>query len=164
MKAVATTPSTRRTYLRQLSMWMLRASLFAIILAVVSLPPAMYAQEVGETVTLNVPFAFEVGSQRFPPGFYTIQMKDQHIILIRGSLASGYLGTWFDEDEQPSKTSKVIFRKYGDRYFIGEIWTAGDGTHTYTVPSKAEKKLDSELAENKTSPTGVEVAVLSASR
>jgi hypothetical protein len=150
--------------MRQLSMWMLRASLFAIILAVVSLPPAMYAQEVGETVTLNVPFAFEVGSQRFPPGFYTIQMKDQHIILIRGSLASGYLGTWFDEDEQPSKTSKVIFRKYGDRYFIGQIWTAGDGTHTYTVPAKAEKKLDSEIAENKTSPTGVEVAVLSASR
>jgi hypothetical protein len=40
--------------MKQLSMWMLRASLFAIILAAVSLPPTMYAQEVGETVTLNV--------------------------------------------------------------------------------------------------------------
>ena len=150
--------------MRQLSMWMLRASLFAVILAVVSLPPTMYAQEVGETVTLNVPFAFEDGSQRFPPGLYTIRMEAQHNIQIQGSLASGYLGTWFDEDEQPSRTSKVIFRKYGGRYFIGEIWTAGEGTHTYLLPSKAETRLQLEVAENKTSPSGVQVAVLSASR
>jgi len=150
--------------MRQLSMWMIRASLFAVILAVVSMPPIIYAQELGETVRLNVPFAFEDGSQRFPPGFYTIQMKAQHIILIRGSLVSGYLGTWFDEDEQPSNTTMVIFRKYGGRYFIGEIWTAGEGTHTYVLPSKAETRLQLEVAENKTSPSGVQVAVLSASR
>jgi hypothetical protein len=146
--------------MRTLSMWMLRAILFAIILAVVSRSPATHAQEVGESLVVNVPFAFEDGSQYFPPGLYTIRMEFQNLILIRGDSSAGFLPTIYDDELQPSKTTKIVFRKYGDRYFVREIWVEGDATHTHTPTSKAEKELTSAFAENKTASTGVEVAVL----
>ena len=71
--------------MRTLSKWMLRASLFAVILAVVSMSPTIYAQESGVWVEFNVPFAFEHGSQIFPPGQYTIQMETQDTLLIQGA-------------------------------------------------------------------------------
>src|SRR5947208_15643962 len=54
------------------------ASLFAVILAVISMSPAIYAQALGESVEVNVPFAFEDGYQYFPPGLYTIRMESHN--------------------------------------------------------------------------------------
>jgi hypothetical protein len=164
MKPVAKTSSIRRISMRTLPKWMLRASLFAVILAVMSMSPAIYAQESVESIEFNVPFAFEDGSQIFPPGQYTIQMESQDILLIRGASGSGLLLRMSDEDRQPSTTTKVVFRKYGDQYFVGEVWVEGETTHTDTVESKTEKRLASELAENKIAPTSVELAALGTSR
>jgi hypothetical protein len=150
--------------MRTLSKWMLRASLFAVILAVMSMSPTIYAQASGESVEFNVPFAFEDGSQSFPPGQYTIQRESQNILLIRGASCSGLRLRTSDEDREPSTTTKVAFRKYGNRYFVGEVWVEGETTHTYTLESKSEKRWASEFSENKTAPTSVEVAALGTSR
>jgi hypothetical protein len=149
--------------MKNLSTWVLRATFFAII-AVISRSPVICAQELGESLKVNVPFAFEDGSQYFPPGLYSIQMVYQHTLLIRGASRSGFLLTIYDDELQPSKSTKVVFEKYGDRYFVREVWIQGDTTHIHSVTSNAEKKLTSEFAENNTAPTGVEVAALETSR
>jgi hypothetical protein len=65
--------------------------------------------------------------------------------------------TWFQEDQQPSKKTQVVFRKYGDQYFLDSIWIAGETSHTYFLPTKTERV---EMAANGTAPTGVIVAAL----
>jgi hypothetical protein len=72
--------------MRTFSMWVLRAAPFAIIPAVVSMSPIIYAQDSGESIKFNVPFAFEDGVQHYPPGQYTvhIRMENQNLLLIRG--------------------------------------------------------------------------------
>jgi hypothetical protein len=72
--------------MRTLSKWMLRASLFAVILAIVSMSAAIYAQESGVSVEFNVPVAFEDGSQIFSRGQYPIQMETPDTFLLRGTL------------------------------------------------------------------------------
>jgi hypothetical protein len=134
-----------------------RAIFLATILAGAPLAPASHAQDLEGTVIVNVPFAFQNGSQHLSAGLYTISMDYQHIAIIRGELGSGVAMAAFDEDRQPSKTTKVVFRKYGDQYFLDEIWVAGDTGHTYFLPSKQEKL---EISANMTATTSVVVAAL----
>lgn len=147
--------------MRSPSIWKLRSSLFAVILVATSWSPASRAQAVGMSLEVNVPFAFDNGTQHFAAGPYTIRMEEPHVLLIQGSSQSGLTMTWFDQDLTPSKTTKVVFQRYGDRYFLSEIWVTGDATHTYVPPSKREKQL--EEAANRTADTGVQVALLATS-
>jgi hypothetical protein len=64
---------------------------------------------------------------------------------------------WFEEDSHPAETTKVVFRRDGDQYFLSEIWIAGESSHTYRLPSKQEEH---EMAANKAVPTEVVVAAL----
>jgi hypothetical protein len=133
------------------------AILVAIIFAGAPFSPASYAQDLEGKVEVKVPFAFENGSQHFSPGLYTISVDYRNIATIRGESRGGFALTGFGEDRQPSQTTKVVFHKLGDRYFLEEIWIAGDTTHTYFPPSKAERL---EMSANRTAPTSVMVAAL----
>jgi hypothetical protein len=129
-----------------LSMWKFRAIFFTVILAVAPSSAVSHAQDTEDAVVVNVPFAFGDGFQNFDAGRYTIRMGDQKILAIRGDSHSGFAMAWFEENSQPSKTTKVVFRRYGNRYVLSEIWIAGETSHTYLLPSKAEKR---EMAANK---------------
>jgi hypothetical protein len=123
------------------------------------LSPATHAQDLEGAVMVNVPFAFQNGSQHLSAGLYTISPSLQNIVTIRGKLDSGFILVKFDEDQQPSKTTQVLFRKYGDQYFLHEIWAAGDTSHTYFPPSR-EEKAKLKMSANKTAPTSVVLAAL----
>jgi hypothetical protein len=134
-----------------------RAILLAIIVAGAQLSPASHAQDLEGSLIVNVPFAFQNGSQHFSAGLYTMSMIYQDLVRIRGKSGSGFTIAEFDKERQPSQTTKVVFRKYGDQYFLHEIWVAGDSRHTYFLPSKEEKL---EISANRTAPTTVELAAL----
>jgi hypothetical protein len=143
-----------------------RAILLAVTLAGAPLSPASHAQDLEGSVVVNVPFAFENGHQHFAAGLYTIGMESHNVLMIRGESRrgesrSGFVMADFDEDSQPSETTKVVFHRYGDQYFLSEVWVEGETSHTYCLPSKAEKL---EIAANRTAPTGVVVAALETSR
>jgi hypothetical protein len=127
-----------------------RAILLAIIFAGASLSPASQAQDLERKVIVDVPFAFQTTSQHLSAGLYTISTTYQNIASNRGASRSGFALTGFDEDSQPSKTTRVIFRKYGDQYFLNEIRVKGDTTHTYFLQSQQESV---ELSANRTAPT-----------
>jgi hypothetical protein len=140
-----------------LSIWKFRASLLAVILAAAPSSVVSQAQDMGESVVVNVPFAFGDGSQNFAAGRYSIRMDEQKVLAIRGESNSGFAMAWFERDSHPAETTKVVFRRYGDQYFLSEIWIAGESSHTYRLPSKEEKR---EEAANKEVPTEVVVAAL----
>jgi hypothetical protein len=141
-----------------LSMSKFRPILFAFILAVAPLPAALHAQDMDdEALLVNVPFAFQNGSQHLAAGRYTIRLENQNVLEIQGETRTGLALALFDESSRPSNTSKVVFLRYGDQYFLHEVWVAGETRHTYFLPSKAEKL---EVAANKAVPTGVEVVAL----
>jgi hypothetical protein len=138
------------------------ATVFAAVLAVVSFAPASQAQHQAGGGTVNVPFAFETGYHHFEPGTYTISMETPHIVLIKGASGSGFVMMRLDGDRQPATKSKVVFRKSGDRYFLGEIWIAEKSGHLDVIKSKAEHEL--QVAGQKSAPAGVELALLETAR
>jgi hypothetical protein len=144
-----------------LSMSKVRAILLAVVVAGAPLSLASHAQDLEGAVVVNVPFAFENGSQHFTAGLYTIRMESQHVLLIRGESTSGFAMAGIDEGIHPSETTKVVFRRYGDQYYLREVWVEGETSHTYCMPSKVEQR---EIAAAKTAPTAVMVAALETSR
>jgi hypothetical protein len=140
-----------------LSMWDFCAILLAVVLAVTPLSVASQAEDPEGAVVVNVPFDFENGSQHFTAGLYTIRMGYPTLLIIQGESGFGFAWTWFDKDDQPSKTTKVVFRRYDNQYFLDQVWVAGETSHTYCLPSKAENL---KIAADRIAPTSVAVEAL----
>ena len=140
-----------------------RAGLFAAVLAVAPLSPALRAQDIGMIARINVPFAFETSSgKHFHAGVYTVRMENPHTLLLRSQSDSGLTMTSVEDTAQPAKTGKATFRKYGNEYFLAEITVAGSSRRLYFTNSKAESRM--RIAANQSAPTSVEVAMLETAR
>jgi hypothetical protein len=69
----------------------LRSSLLLCALATGALVSTSRAVAQGTTVQVQVPFAFENGSQHLPVGKYTIELQSEHLMLLRGTAANSDL-------------------------------------------------------------------------
>jgi hypothetical protein len=143
--------------MNKFSMLKFRASIFAAVLAVAPLSPALNAQDVGAVGQMNVPFAFETGSQHYPAGVYTIRMEDQHVVRISGTSVTGFSMAHIDDNRVPATRGAAVFQRYGNRYFLNEISITGRSGHLFLRRSK--QKTQSEIAASKTVSTGVEIAL-----
>jgi hypothetical protein len=150
----------RRTAMKNL--WIIRTLFVVASLAVgcVSLPA--HAQGEAHAMTVNVPFGFELGSKHLAPGKYTISRPLSDIIEIRSSSDAALLVTHGGQTMRPTKSSKVVFDKYGDHYFLRQVWfNPEDNTYMACAESKAERQAKrSELASVTKKASNVEIAVL----
>jgi hypothetical protein len=105
----------------------------------------LYAQE---KAVANIPFAFAVADKTMPAGQYSIQHVsglNNHVVRVQ-SVANGESAMVLASASNASyKTkdnveAKVIFHRYGDRYFFSEIWTADGGLRGKAQPSKLERE------------------------
>jgi hypothetical protein len=100
-----------------------------------------------DTVALKgrIPFAFTAGSKTLAPGTYLVQRSDVSpgIILVRGAREGAFLIGQSASPNRADARPRLVFRRYGSRYFLREIWFAG--TSGRLVP---ETKADREEAAN----------------
>ena len=141
-----------------LSVAKVRAGLSAAVLAVATIAAAPLAQAQQSVVRAQIPFGFENGSQHLAAGQYTVSLQADHIMVLQSNKAGGLVMTLPDENMKPAATSRIVFRKYGDKYFLREVWIAGRTTHVHCVKSREEKSL--QVAQNEVPPTAIEVALL----
>jgi hypothetical protein len=101
-------------------------------------------------VQVNVPFAFTVGNTTLPAGEYTIQRvlnTSESVELIRSKdgSASMIVSTKIADQDSKDREPRMIFHRYGDQYFLSQIWFSGDsGRELYK--SRGEKELASNQA------------------
>ena len=97
-----------------------------------------------QRVFANIPFAFNVGNVSLPAGRYTITVvnpsSDRKILQIRSAngRASAMVMTTVITTNA-SDDAKLVFDRYGDRYFFSRAQMAGDITSLAAVKSSAEK-------------------------
>ena len=96
----------------------------------------------------NVPFDFTVGNKDLAAGEYDINglfNSGDTIVVSNGDKAAIRLSSALISSE-PQKNNKLVFHKYGERYFLAEVWRAGESTGRRLVTSKAEDAMRSEIA------------------
>ena len=115
-------------------------------LALMSVPA--FAQLPGIPVRVNIPFDFLVRGKTLPAGEYEIsRIRDEPQVLLISNRNQSHehatINTEPVEGNAP-QYGKVIFYRYGDSYFLHEIWTAGIETGRELPPSQQEKTLKRE--------------------
>lgn len=111
-----------------------------------------------DIVKVNVPFNFESQARKFKAGTYIISTVNQHVAMLRGSSASGMAMVMQSTDREPAENGKVVFNKYGERYFITDVYVTGSLSHLHLVKSSGEREVERKLRESH-NPVGT-VAVL----
>jgi hypothetical protein len=139
-----------------------RVSLLAAFLAVLSLAPAAQAQIQDSIARVNVPFAFECGTQHYPAGTYDLRPLSNNVLWIRGSSSSGLAMMRMDMNMLPTKTGKAVFGVSGNQHFLHEIWSPRSTTHVIFKASKAEQRV--KLASNSIHQPDIQLALLDVPR
>jgi hypothetical protein len=97
--------------------------------------------------TANIPFSFNVDGKTFPAGLYDVTrlnpQSDKAALAIKS--ADGQLSkVVLTMPVQASKTlesAKLVFNRYGDQYFLSQVWTPADNTGLELPRTRSEKTL-----------------------
>ena len=97
-------------------------------------------------IRAQIPFPFHVGGSVLPAGVYTTDMsirsgvvlmlrsadsKSSAVVLTNGVLATG-------ESNQP----RFVFQRYGDEYFLYQVWTGQSGVGHQLAKSRLEIEVE----------------------
>lgn len=129
------------------------------LLAVLAAATA-YSQMPGTSLRATIPFDFNVRGKTLPAGEYEIKrITDQPEGLIISSLTDTHDRSIFQTLPVEAKTtpgkSEFVFHRYGDSYFLSEVFTAGEETGRELLPSRQEKSMRQEMAGNRAEPETV---------
>lgn len=123
--------------------------LLVVVLALAAAAVSANAQA-SHQVVADIPFDFSVGYKILPAGQYTvkalsgearallIQSADQRTSVLR--LADAI------ERTKAKQTVKLVFHRYGERYFLAEVWDGADNAGRQMLKSQEEQTVESELA------------------
>ena len=126
-------------------------SLLALGLALTLYPSKAQAQVVGD-LEANIPFQFHVGNTKLPAGQYRIHpMEDSDLTLMEISSADGSASALFQVQEIESTTtptkSELIFNKYGDQYFLAQLFDEGEPSGSQVPESRYEKRVSQQTTQ-----------------
>ena len=90
----------------------------------------------------TVPFDFRVGQTQMPAGTYEISPLS-HAIYIRDSkTAKGVLSLFnWEEPSRGDSTPKLVFHRYGDKYFLSQVSRGNGGAVMQLPTSKLEEEV-----------------------
>lgn len=120
----------------------------AIAFALAALVTAGSAMAQEHAVKATVPFDFTVGNAHVPAGTYTIWSAGSsgNLIEVRNDNGKATIfGTAYAAGKS-SQTGKLVFDKYGDRYFLHDILCSTVSMNLELPVSKAEKSAQSQQA------------------
>jgi len=95
-------------------------------------------------IKVDVPFNFVVNRTLMPAGTYMISSVGMGGTLIFQGLDNNALklvNASYDAASKPSENTKLVFRCYGERYFLSQIWSAGSDRGRRLPKAAAETEV-----------------------
>jgi hypothetical protein len=112
---------------------------------------SVLSAQVKNTMIANVPFDFTVLDQHLKAGTYTLTSESpQSTILIRGEQGNTamFVLAFSTQASKIPKDAKLVFHRYGDRYFLSQIW------YPWTDQGRQLRvsRVEMEIARNRPKP------------
>jgi len=120
---------------------------FALVGLLFVLAAASVHAQSWNTITANIPFDFAVGDAKLKAGEYTVDRVDMQRLVVTsvdGKVRIFALAPRTLEQAGNHAAQRLVFHRYGDIYFLSEVWIDGNNTGLYAA--KAERQMRKELA------------------
>jgi hypothetical protein len=131
------------------------------VMMIVAAGASAKAQSLDYRLTANIPFDFSVADKKLPAGKYWISRAQQSqgdtIVQIRGAEGNANVVrlTIPVNSHMPMRSASLIFNRYGEEYFLSEVWTKGGSIGRGLLKSRAERELERKAQDNQIAATRV---------
>lgn len=119
--------------------------LAALLALIVLIPGLLHAQMAVKQplFRVDIPFAFIVGGVHLPAGYYHVYHPgDPYVIVLEKDDGRARAMVYVHPSTDPGASStKLVFNKYGDQYFLSQVWTEPDREVHQCFHCRAEQKL-----------------------
>jgi hypothetical protein len=124
-------------------------TMFMLIVALAFVTAVVSANGQSQSVKADIPFEFAVGDKTLGLGEYAIKSAtaggDAMMIRSENAKSSALRLTNAIEDKRNVGQVKLVFHRYGERYFLAEVW-AGESGGRELLKSRQERAIERELA------------------
>ena len=135
----------------------------ATFVAFITLVVGSVQAQTGYRVQTTIPFDFTAGESSLRAGVYAVEQISNNALLVRSidGKKGVLLLTRAIEPGRTQKPARIIFNRYGDRYFLSQAWVGGGDVGREVHASGAERRLAKELslAKGNAKSQKVQVAV-----
>jgi len=142
---------------KQLVNVLTKFSLLGAIVLVTTVASAQ-GQSLANRIRANIPFDFSIGDKELPSGKYSVGRARQNSDDTVLSLTDVDGRSKAISTSSPTLTSRVkdnptlVFHRYGDHYFLFQVWPAGETTGRQFSKSRREREIERNQVGN--SPVG----------
>jgi hypothetical protein len=141
------------------------ATMFVGIIALAFVSAMAASAQNPRNLVVNIPFDFTVKGKTLPAGDYIISRastadKTGLMMKRKDGESSAIVLTMPVQSRENQRESRLIFSRYGEHYFLSQVWTAGDNLGRELYKTNQERSLEVELAKNNTKPETVAVIAL----
>ena len=137
-------------------------AVFAIVTLLITLSVGFaYAGTFGSRVRADIPFDFVAGNKTLPSGTYTAELlQGSNVLVIRDQYNPTSVvshSSTVSEVETEHNSPKFVFSRYGDQYFLKQVWsgTRLDGREL----SKSQQERE-YLAQGRLGPEIISIVAL----
>ena len=123
----------------------------------------VHAQNAGQ-MTVNIPFDFSVSGKTLPAGEYYVRrnIEGPRVVLqisARNKTQSVYLPQTHPlQSSDIQSVSKLLFNRYGDQYFLSQIWISGRAVGDELIKTNKERLLRRDIAKRMEKPESISIA------
>jgi hypothetical protein len=121
-----------------------------LLVVALSLVTAVVANSQSRLARADVPWEFNANNTTLPAGHYNIGefATGSGVVKISNTQEAKnvFAMTLPLSRKGNSEKGKLVFHRYGNRYFLAEIWVAGEREGQKLRKSKEEKAIENEMA------------------
>lgn len=126
---------------------LIKGGLLIAMIAIMVGQPAK-AQSLAYGLRANIPFDFKVGDKSFSAGRYSVNRVQQDDVVIKISSLAGkgntFRGTVPVTIAKVRNRATLVFHRYGDQYYLAQVWPAGASTGRELPVSRGERDLKNQ--------------------
>jgi len=110
------------------------------LLTIAGLASSGIALAQDRVVEAKVPFNFSVGNKLLPAGTYRVTQSSSNLVLVQdGERNNAAMSTTYSSSGSTGP-GKLVFDKYGDRYFLHAVLSERAGINVDFPTSRSEKQ------------------------
>ena len=129
------------------------------VMMIVAAGVSAKAQSLDYRLTANIPFDFSVADKKLPAGKYWVNRAQQSqgdmIVQIRSTEGNANVIrlTIPVNTLHPLQSASLIFNRYGNEYFLSEVWPKGGSVGRALPKTRAERELERKAQDNQIAAT-----------